>query len=208
MSNYLRIYDSEKSFYKDYFKLPYPCVSCVDEVNRIEFEGTDKVRCVVEIPQDVMDTQQEVKLAEFNNPASVSLYAVDENFVEVDVPTITVEDVVVTFDFMEGVFIPSFAHSFDITQLTSELRWKSSRPLTSNDALMVMMYSGGTVVDGIDIPYDEMGYLMVHHGNNEYGMPQEVIDALKSEEGMKGVSYAFAFVDEDYISQYYGRKER
>ena len=211
MGNYLRIYKDLDEFKSNAFNLPYPCVSVVDDdtietdEEIVEFEQLDKLSFKVEVPLEDASTEC-VNVASFSNPISVEGYSINGgDAVFIDLPQLidTTQEIDWVYQNINGsdMYAPSYDNHMLISDLNSDLKIKTNRPINENDFFFMTLGLDGQVAMGGPIPITELNGALIMEEPTVYKFHSDFLADLKNELGSQfpGAVICFSFIDKGYF---------
>ena len=212
MGNYLRIYKDLDEFKSNAFNLPYPCVSVVDDdtietdEEIVEFEQLDKLSFKVEVPLENASTEC-VNVASFSNPISVEGYSINGgDAVFIDLPQLidTTQEIDWVYQNINGsdMYAPSYDNHMLISDLNSDLKIKTNRPINEDDFFFMSLGLGGQVAMAQPIPMTELNGALIMEEPTVYKFHSDFLADLKNDfasQFPQGTVICFAFVDNGYI---------
>ena len=156
-------------------------------------ESENKINFTFDL-KDVVSNK--LNLMKFPSPSMIEAYEVNGQVHMVEDVTYTSETKKVQFEDVSAFMLPSNESAILTSELNTDVIIKASRELVDSDFLIIMCYSGETLVDLPVIDYSSLSESLTDNGNNEYKLSEDIITGLQS----LCDSVRFAFVDYDYMN--------
>ena len=192
----LKVYDSKELMEENLFNLPYPSLSVFntdDTQTDLYVESENKINYTFNLKDVAIN---KLNLMKFPSPSMIEAYEVNGQVHMVEDVTYTSETKKVQFEDAYAFMLPSKESAILTSELNTNVIIKASRELIDTDFLIMICYSGETLVDTPIIDYSSLSGSLTDNGNNEYKLSEDIITDLQS----KCDSVTFAFVDNDYMN--------